>query len=68
MDAKLINDAEQLRQAALRMQRAGLVVDFTSLSREHRRAAFALQCALAEYQDEPQPRRAPIGFAYPNAR
>lgn len=68
MDAKLINEAEQLRQAAERMMRAGLIVDFASLSPQHRRAAFALQCALAGCQDEPRLRRAPMGFAYPNAR
>jgi hypothetical protein len=68
MDAKLINDAEQLRQAAERMMRAGLIVDFASLSPEHRRAAFALQCVLAGCQTAPEPQRPPIGFAYPNAR
>jgi hypothetical protein len=68
MDAKLINEAENLRRATERMLRAGLVVDVASLSPEHRRAAFALQCVLAGCPERPEPRRAPIGFAYPNAR
>ena len=68
MDAKLINEAENLRRTAERLSRAGLVVDFTSLSPQHRRAAFALQCVLAGCPQQPEPKRAPIGFAYPNAR
>lgn len=68
MDAKLINEAETLRRTAERLTRAGLVVDFTSLSPAHRRAAFALQCALADCPEQPEPKRAPIGFTYPNAR
>jgi hypothetical protein len=50
------------------MERAGLIVDPASLSPAHRRALFALQCSAADGAERPEPRRASIGFAYPNAR
>ncbi|MFN8592766.1 MAG: hypothetical protein U0031_15005 [Thermomicrobiales bacterium] len=68
MDAKLRIEAENLRRTAERFSRAGLIVDFACLSREHRRAAFALQCTIIAGPQPPQPKPAPIGFAYPNAR
>jgi hypothetical protein len=68
MDAKLVVEAEALRRTAERLARAGLIVDRAALSPQHRRAAFALQCALAACPQRPQPQRDPIGFAYPNAR
>ena len=68
MDAKLVYEAESLRRTAERLARAGLVVDRGALSPAHRRAAFALQCVIAGCPERPEPRRAPIGFAYPNAR
>ena len=68
MDAKLVVEAEALRRTAERLARAGLIVDRTTLSPQHRRAAFALQCALAACSERPEPKRPPIGFAYPNAR
>ncbi len=68
MDAKLISEAESLYGAVVRLQRIGLVVDRAALSPEHRRAAFVLQCLSATCPEQPEPRRAPIGFAYPNSR
>jgi hypothetical protein len=68
MNAKLIAEIESLRRTAQRLERAGLVVDRAALSAETRRALFALQCLAADCIEEPEPRRAPIGFAYPNAR
>jgi hypothetical protein len=40
-------EIESLRQTAVRMERAGLVVDRASLSPAHRRALFALECFAA---------------------
>jgi hypothetical protein len=70
MDAKQVAAAESLYHTATRLQRIGLIVDRTALSPAQRRAAFALQCLTANCPEaeEPEPRRAPIGFAYPNAR
>lgn len=70
MNAKLAAEAETLYQTATRLQRVGLIVDRTALSPAHRRAAFALQCLTASCpnEEESEPERAPIGFAYPNAR
>ena len=70
MDAKQVAAAESLYRTATRLQRIGLIVDRTALSPEQRRAAFALQCLTANCpaDEESEPQRAPIGFAYPNAR
>ena len=68
MDANLAAGAASLAQTAIRLQRVGLIVDRTVLSPAHRRAAFALQCLVANCPDEDEPKRVPIGFAYPNAR
>jgi hypothetical protein len=68
MNAKLVAEAESLYRAAVRLERIGLVVDRAALSPEHRRAAFALQCLSAACPERPEPRRAAIGFAYPNAK
>lgn len=68
MNAKLVAEAETLYRTAVRLERAGLVVDRGALSPAHRRAAFALQCLSASCRDDAEPRRTPIGFAYPNAR
>jgi hypothetical protein len=70
MNADLAAAAESLYRTATRLQRVGLIVDRNALSPAHRRAAFALQCLTATGADEEeaQPQRAPIGFAYPNAR
>jgi hypothetical protein len=68
MNAKLISDAETLYRTAVRLERLGLVVDRSALSPEHRRAAFALQCLSAACPERPDPKRAQIGFAYPNGR
>lgn len=68
MNARLLADSIALRQTALRMQRAGLIVDRAALSPEHRRAFFALQCRDADFADQRDSPRPKIGFAYPNAR
>ena len=68
MNATLISEAETLYRTAVRLERLGLVIDRAALSPERRRAAFALQCLSAECPERPEPKRAPIGFAYPNAR
>ena len=68
MDAKLAAEAEILYQTATRLQRVGLIVDRNALSPAQRRAAFALQCLAANCPEENESRRAPIGFAYRNAR
>jgi hypothetical protein len=67
MNAKLADEIETLRRTAQRLERAGLVVDRATLSREHRRALFALQCLVCD-QPEPEAGRARIGFAYPHER
>ena len=68
MNSKLVAEAESLYQTAVRLERAGLVVDFSALSPAHRRAAFALQRLSARVPEQPQPKRTSIGFAYPNAK
>ena len=70
MDAKQVAAAESLYRTATRLQRVGLIVDRKALSPAHRRAAFALQCLTASCpaEEESEPERALIGFAYPNAR
>jgi hypothetical protein len=70
MDAKQVAAAESLYRTATRLQRVGLIVDRKALSPAHRRAAFALQCLTANSpaDEESEPERALIGFAYPNAR
>jgi hypothetical protein len=68
MKATLAAEAEELMRTAERLQRAGLIIDRGALSPAHRRAAFALQCFVADAPDEEEPQRAPIGFKYPNAR
>ena len=70
MDAKQVAAAESLFRTATRLQRIGLIVDRTALSPAQRRAAFALQCLTASCpeEEESEPKRGPIGFAYPNAR
>jgi hypothetical protein len=70
MDAKQVAAAESLFRTATRLQRVGLIIDRAALSPAQRRAAFALQCLTANCPDEveSEPRRALIGFTYPNAR
>jgi hypothetical protein len=70
LNAELAAEAESLYRTATRLQRVGLIVDRSALSPAHRRAAFALQCLTANCpaEEESEPERAPIGFAYPNAR
>jgi hypothetical protein len=68
MDAKLIAESDAVRRTAERLERVGLVVDRAGLSRQHRRAFYAVQCLVTEGVQRPAPRHAPIGFAYPNAR
>jgi hypothetical protein len=68
MDAKLISDAETLYRTAIRLERIGLIVDRAALSPAQRRAAFALQCLSAACPERREPKRSPLGFAYPNAR
>ena len=63
--ATLAEAAETLYQTATRLQRVGLVVDRCALSPVHRRAAFMLQCRAASSFEKEDPKRAPIGFAYP---
>jgi hypothetical protein len=61
-------DAELLRQMALRLERAGLVIDRTTLSPAHRRVFFTWQIRAASTSEQPEAKRAAIGFAYPNAK
>jgi hypothetical protein len=68
MDTKQVAEAEALLRTADRLQRVGLILDRTVLSPAQRRAIFALQCLGTPRADHPEPRRAPIGFPYPNAR
>ena len=68
MDTEQVAEAEALLRTADRLQRAGLILDRTTLSPAQRRAIFALQCLSTPAADHPEPRRAPIGFPYPNAR
>jgi hypothetical protein len=68
MDAKLLAESEALLRTTERMLRVGLIVDRNALSPAHRRALFALQCQFCESPDEPEPKRAKIGFPYPNER
>lgn len=68
MNARLVAESEALRRTAERLERVGLIVDRTTLSRAHRRAYFALQCSVVEDRDEDNTHRQKIGFAYPNAR
>jgi hypothetical protein len=68
MDAKLAIEAESFRRTAERLVRVGLIVDRAALSPAHRRAVCALECALAIEPEQPQVKRLPIGFAYPNAK
>ncbi len=65
MNAKLVAEAETLYRTAVRLERAGLIVDRTALSPAHRRAAFALQCLSAARDEAPETKRSQIGFAYP---
>jgi hypothetical protein len=67
-DAHLVAQAEALLQSAARLARVGLILERECLSPESRRAAFALQCVVTSAPWWPEPQRAPIGFAYPNAR
>ena len=68
MSPTLIAQAEDLRHVALRLQRAGLVIDRTVLSPAHRRAAFVLQCRDAATPPPPERSRRLIGFPPPKAR
>jgi hypothetical protein len=68
MDTKQIAAAEALLETANRLQRAGLLLDSTALSAAQRRALFRLQCLSTASAEQPEPRRVPIGFPYPNAR
>jgi hypothetical protein len=67
LDDKVLADSETLRRTAARLERVGLVVDCSTLSRELRVAYYALQCLAADDLElEQQPDCA--GFAYPNQR
>ena len=66
--AEQVAEAEALLRTADRLQRVGLILDSTALSAAQRRALFALQCLSTASADRPEPKRAPIGFPYPNAR
>lgn len=68
MDAKLVAHAEELRQTAERLARVGLVFDRACISPAQRRVIFALQRLATDASPQPESKRAPIGFAYPNAR
>ena len=68
MDAQLVAHAETLRQTAERLARVGLVFDRACLSAEQRRVIFAVQRVVTDAAPQPEPKRSPIGFAYPNAR
>lgn len=68
MDTQLIAHAEHLRQTAERLARVGLVFDRACLSPEQRRVIFALQRVATDAAPQPEPKRPPIGFDYPNAR
>jgi hypothetical protein len=70
MTTTMTADAETLYRTVTRLQRVGLIVDRRALSPAHRRAAFVLQCLTASCPQEEasEPKRALIGFAYPNAR
>ncbi len=66
--SKLSVDSEAFRQTAMRLTRAGLVIDQATLSPSHRRAFFALQCRHAVNDVDPEPQRTMIGFPVPSAR
>jgi hypothetical protein len=66
--AEQVAEAEALLRAADRLERVGLIMDSSALSARQRRAIFARQCLSTASADEPEPKRAPIGFPYPNAR
>ena len=68
MDATLVAHAETLRQTAERLARVGLVFDRACISPEQRRVIFALQRVVTDSAPQSEPKRDPIGFAYPNAR
>lgn len=63
----LHDDVAMLRQAAARLERAGLIVDRASLSAAHRRALFALERHVAG-DNAPESPRPQIGFPYPHTR
>jgi len=66
--AEQVAEAEALLRTADRLQRVGLVLESSALSARQRRAIFARQCLSTARADEPEPKRTPIGFPYPNAR
>jgi hypothetical protein len=67
VDDQILADTEALRRTAARLERVGLVVDRSTLSRQHRVAYYALQClAVDDLELEQQPDCA--GFPYPNQR
>ena len=68
MDTQVVAQAETLRQTAERLARVGLVFDRGCLSAEQRRVIFALQRIATDAAPQPEPKRSPIGFVYPNAR
>jgi hypothetical protein len=68
MNTKRLADTEVLRRTAARLERVGLVVDRTTLSRELRVAYYALQCLAVDDCLQAEAREAPLGFAYPNWR
>lgn len=68
MDATALAQAEHLYRTAERLSRVGLVFDRTCLSPEQRRVLFAQQRLVSDPTPHPEPKRDPIGFAYPNAR
>ena len=63
----LVIEADVARRMTERLQRAGLVIDCTTLSPAFRRALFSLQCQLATTPAIAPPRQSLIGFAYPNS-
>ena len=68
MNARLVAESEALRRTAERLEKVGLIVDRTTLSRAHPPAYFALQCSVIEDDDQTTIQRPKIGFSYPNAR
>ena len=68
MDAQVVAQAEILHQTVERLARVGLVFDRACLSPQQRRVIFAWQRLNTDAAPQPEPTRAPIGFAYPHAR
>jgi len=65
MNATIHSDPLVIRAVLDRATNAGLALDLGRLSHHNRLAVYALQRALSS-DPQPQPRRQPIGFAYPS--